>query len=128
MKELREQVAPLKAERLRLLREINRLTFEQAIAPDGDGAANSALAAMQQELDKLHNQIAPLQTEINQLTRQFWVKKDQVKSNKYDLSASRYRQIEEDEEFYEEPQVTLERLLRLQEVMTAQAKELENLL
>ena len=32
--ELREQVAPLKARRLELQGEINRLTFESAIAPD----------------------------------------------------------------------------------------------
>ena len=51
--------------------------------------------------------MTPLQTEINQLTRQFWVTKEQVKANKYDLSASRYRQVEQDEEYYEEPKVTL---------------------
>ena len=39
--------------------------------------------------------------------------KEQVKANKYDLSASRYRQVEQDEEYYEKPQVTLERLLEL---------------
>ena len=57
--------------------------------------------------------MTPLQTEINQLTRQFWVTKDQVKANKYDLSASRHRQVEQDEEFYEQPRVTLERLAQL---------------
>ena len=61
---------------------------------------------------------------MNQLTRQFWVTKEQVRANKYDLSASRYRQIEQDEEFYEEPQVTLERLLKLESVMAKQAKEI----
>ena len=43
--------------------------------------------------------------------------KEQVKANKYDLSASRYRQLEQDEEFYEEPKVTLERLLTLEQVI-----------
>ena len=42
--------------------------------------------------------------------------KDQVKANKYDLSASRYRQVEQDEEFYEEPKVTLDRLRELEAV------------
>ena len=46
--------------------------------------------------------------------REFWVGKDQVKANKHDLSASRYRQVEQDEEFYEEPRVTLERLQQLE--------------
>ena len=40
--------------------------------------------------------------------------KDQVKANKYDLSASRYRQLEHDETFYEKPAVTLDRLRQLE--------------
>ncbi len=63
--------------------------------------------------------MAPLQNEINQLNRQFWVSKDQVKANKYDLSASRYRQIEQDEVFSEKPEVTLKRLATLESHMTA---------
>jgi len=125
LKELRERVAPLKTDRLRLQKEIHRLTFEQAIAPDGDGQANSALAAMQHEIDKLRDRIAPLQAEINQLTRQFWVTRKQVRVNKYDLSASRYRQVEQDEEFYEVPQVTLERLLKLESVMAGEVREVK---
>ena len=40
-------------------------------------------------------------------------------ANKYDLSASRYRQAEQDEAYYESPQVTLERLRQLERVMDA---------
>jgi len=47
-----------------------------------------------------------------------------VKANKYDLSASRYRQIEQDEPYYESPQVTMERLLKLEHVMATEVKEL----
>lgn len=83
---------------------------------------------MQQRLDKLHDEIAPLQAEMNQLTRQFWVTKEQVAANKYDLSASRYRQIEQDEEFYEEPRVTLERLLKLEDAMSDEARDLSEML
>jgi type I restriction enzyme M protein len=72
--------------------------------------------------------MAPLQAEINQLNRQFWVTKARVKANKYDLSASRYRQIEQDEPFYELPQVTMERLLKLEYVMATEVRELEALL
>ncbi|MGB8644423.1 MAG: class I SAM-dependent DNA methyltransferase [Anaerolineae bacterium] len=125
---LREQVAPLKSRRLQLFKELNRLTFEHAIAPDGDGDATAALAAMQKELDDLHAQIEPLQAEINQLTRQFWVTKEQVKANKYDLSASRYRQIEQEEEFYEEPGVTLERMKQLDRVTKEELEEIASLL
>ena len=49
-------------------------------------------------------------------------------ANKYDLSASRYRQIEQDEPFYESPSVTLERLLKLEHVMAEEVRELEALL
>jgi type I restriction enzyme M protein len=42
------------------------------------------------------------------------VSKDQGKANNYDLSASRYRQVEQDEVFYEKPEVTLERLRELE--------------
>lgn len=122
--ELKEQIAPLKAERLRLHKEINRLTFENAIAPADDEDTRLALEADRQKLAQLHEQMSPLQAEINQLNRQFWVNKAQVKGNKYDLSASRYRQIEQDEAFYDSPQVTLERLLTLEEVMAAEVQEL----
>jgi type I restriction enzyme M protein len=126
LSELRERVAPLKTERLRLQKEINRLTFESVIDLRGLGD----LEGLQRELDKLHDEIAPLQAEINQLTRQFWVTKEQVAppSGKYDLSASRYWQMEQDEEFYEEPQVTLERLLKLEDVMSEEAKELKGMI
>ena len=121
---LKLQIAPLKAERLIMHKEINRLTFENAVAPADDEPTRLALESDQQRLAQLHEQIAPLQAEINQLNRQFWVTKAQVKANKYDLSASRYRQIEQDEPFYELPQVTMERLLKLEHIMEMQVHEL----
>jgi type I restriction enzyme M protein len=124
--DLREQVAPLKAKRLRLHGEINRLTFESAVA--GDGETRAALDAANGELAALDAQIAPLQAQIDQLSRQFWVTKQQVRANKYDLSASRYRQVQPDEAYYEKPQVTLERLLELERIMTEEAQALQRLL
>jgi type I restriction enzyme M protein len=50
-----------------------------------------------------------------------------MKAHKYDLWASRYRQIEQDEPFYESPQVTMERLLKLEHVMATEVRELEKL-
>ena len=125
---LQTQIAPLKAERLTMLKEINRLTFENVIAPDGDAQARQALEVDQQKLARLEELIAPQQKEINQLTRQFWVTKEHVKANKYDLSASRYRQIERDETFYDEPKATLERLTRLEQRMADEVKAIEGLL
>ena len=59
--------------------------------------------------------------------RQFWVDKEQVQANKYDLSASRYREVEQDEAYYEKPQVTMERLLELERVMTEEVQGLQDL-
>ncbi len=73
----------------------------------------------------VEQQIAPLQAATDQLSRQFWVSKEQVRANKYDLSASRYREVEPDGAYYEKPQVTLERLLMLEEAMTQEVHELE---
>ncbi|MGI8495349.1 MAG: N-6 DNA methylase, partial [Pyrinomonadaceae bacterium] len=64
----------------------------------------------------------------DQLTRQFWVTKQDVRAHKYDLSASRYRQIEADETFYEEPNVTLERLMNLESVMQTETNELQQII
>jgi len=116
LSELRGTITPLKKKRLGLFSEVNRLTFEQVIAGDGEEKAQAALDADKTKLDELHQEIAPIQNEINQLTRQFWVAKDKLKAHKYDLSASRYREIERDEEFYEKPSITLERISLLEEV------------
>ncbi len=105
--------------------DINRLTFESVLDPKGFlkplGSATERLAA-------LDAQIAPLQAQIDQLTRQFWVTAAQVVENKYDLSASRYRQVEQDEVYYEKPGVTMARLLELERVMGEEIKELNELI
>ena len=116
LKELKKQVTPLKAERLKMLAEINRLTFESVIAADGDEEASKALSEDKAKLSELEAEIAPLQVEIEQLCRQFFVTRKQVVEHKYDLSASRYSQIEQDEEYYEIPRLTLERSRTLEEV------------
>jgi type I restriction enzyme M protein len=127
-KELRNSVSPLKAERLKMLAEANRLTFESAIADDGDVDAQAALDNIKNKLAEIESKITPIQAQIDQLTRQFWVTKKQVHDFKYDLSASRYRQVEQDEEYYESPQVTLGRLTTLTEVMNKNTGQLRQLL
>jgi type I restriction enzyme M protein len=123
--ELKETVAPMKTERLNLEREINRLMFESVIAPPNDETARIALETEEQKLAELNERIAPIQKEIDQLGNQFFVTKEQIRGNKYDLSASRYRQIEADETFYEEPNITLERLSKLEDFTLQGIKELE---
>ena len=83
---------------------------------------------LEARLAELQTRIEPLQKEINQLTRQFWVAKEQVAAQGYDLSASRYRQIEQDEVFYEKPAVTLDRLRALEQAAGKQAQALEKML
>jgi type I restriction enzyme M protein len=113
--DLQKQIAPLKKDRLEHHAIIHRLKFEEVVSNTPD-KARAAREKAEAELAELQAGVTPLQTEINQLTRHFWVTKDEVKAHKYELSASRYRQVEHDEEYYERPQVTLDRLARLEAV------------
>lgn len=123
--ELKAQLAPLRAERLQMEKEINRLTFESVIADNGEPERETTLLdAAQQALNDLDARIAPLKSRLNRLSRQFWVTKKQVKANKYDLSASRYRQVEQEPVYYEEPDVTLARLVELERVMAGEVETL----
>ncbi|HXQ35870.1 MAG TPA: hypothetical protein VN843_17780, partial [Anaerolineales bacterium] len=144
--ELRTLLAPLKEERRKMQAEINRLQFESVIAPNGlttetlshgeeqkeksprlrDSVVQS-LAEAQARLADLESKIVNPQSEMDRLTRQFWVTKEQVKSNKYDLSASRYRQVDADAFYHEKPSVTLERLTLLENVMLDEIRELGKL-
>ncbi len=127
--DLQQQIGPLKADRLEHHATIHRLRFEEVIA--ADGSAEKARMAREQgekELSELQAKIAPLQQEINQLGRQFWVSEDQVKANNYDLSASRYRQVEQDDAFYERPEVTLARMRSLEAVAADLVTQLEEAL
>jgi type I restriction enzyme M protein len=124
---LKEELAPLQAERLRLAGEMNRLHFEQVIA-NGDDGAEQALAEVKATQERLAAQMAPLQAQLDRLGRQFWVTKKQVKANKYDLSASRYRAIEPEPVFYEDPQVTMKRLLTLESIMANEVQEIQSAL
>jgi len=151
---LRRELTPLKAERLKLHEEINRLMFESVLTPslpppntttqtlnadskstssdlgevpDRAVGAGAALSDAQARLAELQSKIVNPQSELDRLTRQFWVTKEQVKANKYDLSASRYRQVEADAAYHEQPSVTLERLARLESVMASEIEELKKL-
>ena len=82
---------------------------------------------MKADLATLEARIGPLQSQIDRLSRQFWVTKAQVVAHKYDLSASRYRQAEQDEAYYEVPHVTMERLLELERVMSEEIRMLQGM-
>jgi type I restriction enzyme M protein len=109
--ELRKQLAPLKKDRLEHHATIHRLKFEEVVVADGDGSkARDAREKAEAELAELESRVAPLQKEADRLTRQFWVTKDQVKAKNYELTASRYRELDHDDAYYEKPEVTLDRL------------------
>jgi type I restriction enzyme M protein len=124
--ELQKQIAPLKKDRLEHHAIIHRLRFEEVVSKTAE-RARIAREKAEAELAELQSRIGPLQTEINQLTRQFWITKDQVKANKYDLSSSRYRQVEQDVIFYENPVVTLERMRQLEQAAADDVAELKKL-
>lgn len=125
--DLQKQIAPLKKDRLEHHAIIHRLKFEEVVSKTAD-KARAAREKAEAELAELQSRITPLQTEIDQLTRQFWVTKDRVKANKYDLSASRYRQVEQDEVFYEDPKVTLKRLRQLEAAATGEVDALQGMM
>ena len=130
--DLRALLAPMKAERFKLHEEINRLRFESVL--DGKSELEnrasfaSHLADAESRLTNMDFRISFPQSELDRLTRQFWVTKEQVKANKYDLSASRYRQVDADAVYHEKPSVTLERLSRLESVMLNEINELKKLM
>jgi type I restriction enzyme M protein len=125
---LRAELEPLKKERLQLDAELNRLTFDLALASAMDDSAASELDAVKAQRATLDARIATPQAELDQLTRQFWVDAEAVRQKKYDLSASRYRQTDPDESYHESPQVTLERLARLEQVMADEIEALKGML
>lgn len=113
--ELKTQIAPLKKDRLEHHATIHRLKFDEVVADDGGmDAARAAREKAEAELAELQSKIAPLEAEINQTGRQFWVSKEQLVNQMYDLSPSRYRQLEHEDTFHEKPLVTLDRLEQLQ--------------
>jgi type I restriction enzyme M protein len=65
---------------------------------------------------------------MEQLSRNFWVKRTEIVAAGYDLTASRYRQVAQDEAFYEQPGVTLKRLLELDTAVEKEIEELQRLL
>ena len=54
--------------------------------------------------------------------------REEVVAQNYDLSASRYRQVEQEERFYERPATTLERLRQLGMVATGEVATLEKMI
>ena len=114
--------------------EINKLRFEKAIdgaSEIGNGKSFRIDLLVRSRIPFIEYQLtqsASPRSELDRLTRQFRVDVAQVRLNKYDLSASRYRQADNDETYHESPQVTLEHLSRLEQVMLNEINQLKELL
>lgn len=68
-------------------------------------------------------------TEANDKTQKaFWVSKEEITSNKYDLSINRYKEVVYEEEQYEPPKEILGKLVDLENEILADLKELEAML
>ncbi|MCG7995582.1 MAG: type I restriction-modification system subunit M [Candidatus Thiodiazotropha taylori] len=68
------------------------------------------------------------ETEKNDRTQVcFWVSKEELIANKFDLSVSRYKEVVYEEEQYEPPKVILKRLKKLESDILNELKELEAL-
>jgi type I restriction enzyme M protein len=126
---LQSELAPLKATRLEHQATVHRLQFEEVVASERDAEqARTARERAEAELAGLQAKAAPLEQELNQLGRQFWVAKDRVKASHYDLSPNRYRELDQDVGFYERTAVTLERLRQLDAVSRRESEGLAQLL
>ena len=126
---LRSELEPIKKARLEHHATIHRLRFEEVVAADGESdKARTARERAEAELAELQTKAAPLEKEVNQLGRQFWVTKEQVKATNYDLSAGRYREIDQDQVFYELPSITLERLRDLEKAASTEVAALRQIL
>ena len=72
---------------------------------------------------------AVAETEANDKTQKaFWVSKEDITSNKYDLSINRYKEVVYEEEQYDPPKEILGKLVSLENEILADLKELEAML
>lgn len=87
----------------------------EALAQDPADArrAREDAEAVLRELEAASN---PIALEINRLTRQVWVPRQQVADNRYDLSPNLYRFIERRDQYREDPVDTINRLRQLDDV------------
>ncbi len=58
----------------------------------------------------------------------FWVSREELAENKYDLSINRYKDVVHEEEEYDPPKEILQRLMKLEDEIQRELKELEGML
>jgi type I restriction enzyme M protein len=67
-------------------------------------------------------------TDTDRTLKAFFVAKDEIKGNGYDLSINRYKQVEYEEVKYQPPKVILQKLRDLEDEIRADLDSLEELL
>ncbi|MCF6439855.1 type I restriction-modification system subunit M [Pseudoalteromonas luteoviolacea] len=65
---------------------------------------------------------------ITENKKHFWVSKEDIASNKYDLSINRYKEVVYEEEVYEAADVILKKLVKLESDILKDLKELEGMI
>jgi type I restriction enzyme M protein len=66
--------------------------------------------------------------ENNRKNKSFFVTVDEIRANKYDLSISRYKEIEHKEIEYEKPAVILDKVLKMEKEIEGELKALRKLI
>jgi type I restriction enzyme M protein len=77
-------------------------------------------------IQKWHNR--DLNKDTNRSAKAFFVPKEEIVNNGYDLSINRYKEVEYEEVSYESPRVILSKLKTLEDDIMADLKELERML
>lgn len=128
LKELQKSLSPLKEQLLDLEKSMHVLRFEAAMAANNDFSASQKLDKTIDRVDSLIQEMKPWQQEINQINRQFWVSKKDLRESKYNLSANAYRTYESTGVYYEPHETTLKRLLELEKRISQELLEVGALL
>lgn len=66
--------------------------------------------------------------ENDKTEKAFWISKEEIKANKYDLSINRYKEVVYEQEAYDPPKEILGKLVALENEILADLKELEEML
>lgn len=77
---------------------------------------------------RFHNRDSEEERARTRLDKSFFVPKEEIVQNEYDLSINRYKEIVVEKKEYEDPKIILKKIMDLEDVLTQKLKELEELL
>lgn len=79
-------------------------------------------------IERFHNRTAKEEQERKRTEKSFFVTKEELVENDYDLSINKYKEIVVEKKEYEKPEVILKRVIQEEEQIQQKLKELEELL